>query len=301
MGLFKNIKSNHQRMQPIVPLEKCLAKTRLTKVGDKTSGRTVEDHCRIAGAVAALLTERLNLLFPDLLPQDAFIPALTHDVGKVCPTFQAKIYQALDDQQRKYIEALSQVDISMESQWGGHAAVSKACLLGMGAPESLASIVGAHHDRPTRAMSETCSSFGGDAWQKVREALCSKLLRGLSWPDFPAGFNRSLLGLTITADWIASGPLFDDPTEDWHPLVEKAVDDAGFQWPALRLGLSFEDIFSFSPRPAQKALYESISSPGVYILEAPWAQARRKLPSMPPTACLNRERVLVSTLLCLPS
>ena len=269
MVLFKNIKSNHQRMQPIVPLEKCLAKTRLTKLGDKTSGRTVEDHCRIAGAVAALLTERLNLLFPDLLPQDAFIPALTHDVGKVCPTFQAKIYQALDDQQRKYIEALSQVDISMESQWGGHAAVSKACLLGMGAPESLASIVGAHHDRPTRAMSETCSSFGGDAWQKVREALCSKLLRGLSWPDFPAVFTRSLLGLTITADWIASGPLFDDPAEDWRPLVEKAVDDAGFRWPDLRHGLSFENIFSFSPRPAQKALYESISSPGVYILEAP--------------------------------
>lgn len=250
--------------------ERCLAKSRQCS-GRTEAGRTVEEHCRIAGAVAAVLVSRLNDVLPGLLPPGADIPALLHDIGKVCPTFQARLYDAVMGREaRLHMPELATADVALDRQLGGHAAVSRACLADMGAPTALARIVGAHHGKAVQPVSDSASVVGGVVWQKTRRALCRRLMEERpDWPDFGRGLERVVCGLTVTADWIASGPLFDDPAEDWRPLVERAVDEAGFLWPGIRRGLTFEDVFSFAPRPAQRTLFEAVEGPGVFVLEAP--------------------------------
>lgn len=236
----------------------------------------MEEHCRIAGAVAASLAARLDSILPGLLPHGAALPALLHDVGKICPPFQLRLYEAVTGKDvRQHIPELATADTTQERSVGGHAAVSRACLTRLGAPEALSRIVGAHHGRPVQIFGADAAVAGGSAWQEVRRKLCCRLVgEQPNWPLFEGFQERVVCGLTITADWIASGPLFDDPDEDWHPLVERAVDEAGFCWPGIRPGLSFEDIFTFSPRPAQRALYEAITDPGVFILEAPMGMGK---------------------------
>lgn len=252
-----------------LPLERCLAKTRRMSGDSTAAGRTVEEHCRIAGAIAAALARRLNADLPGMLPPGAHIPALLHDIGKVWIIFQAKIHNAIAGKNaHKHVPELAAADLTLDKKYGGHAAVSWACLAALGAPASLARIAGAHHGR--ESIPDGGAIAGGPAWREVRRQLCHRLMgEAADWPDFNALMERIVLGLTVTADWIASGPLFDDPGEDWRPLVERALDEAGFLRPEIRRRLSFEEIFSFAPRPAQRALYEQVSGPGVYVLEAP--------------------------------
>ena len=254
-----------------LPLEQCLAKS-WEKGEGIAPGRTVEEHCCIAGAVASSLAARLERVRSGLLPAHAALPAQVHDVGKVCPTFQAKLYDAIlgRDVRRRY-PALRGAEPDLERNWGGHAAVSYAALKSMGAPESIARIAGEHHGMPLHAQSADRPGYGGARWEAARRELLHRLLgNSPDWPELgDAALERVVSGLTITADWIASGPLCDNPAEDWRPLVERAVDEGGFCWPGVKKGLSFADIFSFSPRPAQKALYAAVTGPGAYVLEAP--------------------------------
>ena len=259
---------------PALPPERCLAKTRKLPNDRTTRGRTVEDHCRIAGAVAACLAARYEAILPGLLPPGADIPARLHDIGKAYPPFQAKLYEKIEGDAWRQMPELAKADMAQDGQIGGHAAVSRACLAALGAPAALARIVGAHHARTISNMAESALN-GGPHWQALRHQICRRLLgEPTRWPDIAPRHERLLCGLTITADWIASGPLFDDPDEDWRPLVERAVDEAGFCWPGVRPGLSFADIFSFDPRPAQTAFYEAVSGPGVFVLEAPMGMGK---------------------------
>lgn len=264
--------SSIRPLPPALPLESCLAKTRIDEDGVPRAGRTVEDHCRITGAVAACLLARLANVRPGLFPPHTDQPARVHDVGKVCPTFQAKLYDAvIGADARRRMRELSLANPENEQQWGGHAAVSYACLADTGAPSAVARIAGAHHGKAIEKQSASRPGYGGEVWQATRRELLKRLVgEEPLWPDLTGeALERAVCGLTITADWIASGPLFDDPDEDWRPLVEQAVDEAGFRWPSIRRGLNFEDIFPFAPRPAQRALFESVTGPGVYIMEAP--------------------------------
>lgn len=254
--------------RPALPFEKCLAKT--WNDGSILCGRTVQEHCMIAGSIAEILVSIFNNLVLNLLPTESFIPALLHDIGKICPTFQAKLWIAIigRDNVRKEKSELAGIDPKVETSWNGHATVSGSALKEMGAPESLVQITGSHHGRFSGLR--PASEFGGKSWQVEREKLVHLLMDGKSWPDFASAYQERIVeGLTVVADWIASGPLFDDPANDWHPLVREAVKNAGFFWPEVKSGLSFKEIFGFDPRPAQKALYNAVKGPGVYILEAP--------------------------------
>lgn len=270
MKLPKSVqKTNDSQPVPVLPFGQCLAKTRVMD-GDVLPGRTVAEHCRITGEVARLLAGRVNARCPGLLPEGAHLPAQSHDIGKVCPTFQAKLQDAINAEKRMAMPALKDVDPTLERQWGGHAAVSFASLVACGAPESVGRMVGAHHGRPTVLQDAARESYGGSSWQEQRGQLLAQLLEGARWPDFTDADNaRVVEGLTITADWIASGPAFDDPAVAWPPLVPQAVDEAGFCWPEPAKGLSFEDVFGFSPRPAQQSLMDAVCGPGIYVLEAP--------------------------------
>jgi len=78
----------------ILPLEKCIAKTFTNSQHKIIPGITVEDHCKIVGNVAKSL---LNL-YPDklrniLFPDGSELVAAAHDIGKISPSFQEKIYR----------------------------------------------------------------------------------------------------------------------------------------------------------------------------------------------------------------
>lgn len=196
--------------RPALPFEKCLAKT--WNDGSILCGRTVQEHCMIAGSIAEILVSIFNNLVLNLLPTESFIPALLHDIGKICPTFQAKLWIAIigRDNVRKEKPELAGIDPKVETSWNGHATVSGSTLKEMGAPESLVQITGSHHGRFSGLR--PASEFGGKSWQVEREKLVHLLMDGKSWPDFASAYQERIVeGLTVVADWIASGPLFDDP------------------------------------------------------------------------------------------
>ena len=87
-------KSQPQLKIPTRPLEKCLAKTYKTDSGDQ-KGHCVLEHCHIVGEVARELLSRFpSAVRQKFFPNGSELVAAAHDVGKVSPTFQEKIYRA---------------------------------------------------------------------------------------------------------------------------------------------------------------------------------------------------------------
>lgn len=261
---------------PALPLEQCIAKTRIGSANSvPTAGRTVEEHCRIVGAVARVLLQRMPHAQQVLFSEHAHVPALVHDIGKICPTFQEKLYRAMGFPNNSLPE-LRTAQPDLELTWGKHAAVSYAALSPYKNAHATGEIVGQHHGSPTQQRPADCEIFGGAVWQEQREVLLHRLLNAESldtpdiWPISKSPEQTRLMaGLTIVADWIGSGERFENPHEDWTSLVEGAVDAAGFIPLSLHHHLSFEDIFTFPPLKAQSLFYEQVKSPGIYILEAP--------------------------------
>ncbi len=175
--------------RPALPFEKCLAKT--WNDGSILCGRTVQEHCMIAGSIAEILVSIFNNLVLNLLPTESFIPALLHDIGKICPTFQAKLWIAIigRDNVRKEKPELAGIDPKVETSWNGHATVSGSALKEMGAPESLVQITGSHHGRFSGLR--PASEFGGKSWQVEREKLVHLLMDGL--PHVRGGVSQKYI------------------------------------------------------------------------------------------------------------
>src|SRR5690606_23012227 len=85
---------------------------------------------------------------------------------------------------------------------------------------------------------------------------------------------RLLAGLTSVADWIGSGEFFEKPDDPWQENIGKALDNAGFVPATYNQGLSFEQVFGFSPKDAQSLLIAQVRAPGVYVLEAPMGMGK---------------------------
>lgn len=258
-----------------MPWEDCLAKTYITMHGEKMAGRTVFNHCQIVGFVARELLNRMpkDIRFK-LFPAGSELAAAAHDIGKVSPTFQEKIFRGTKDYQPNSKDELKDIDPTLERQWGGHAGVSQAAAIASDAGKFIPQILGQHHGYSPELQGKVAHAeqFGGQAWQAQRIALVAELKETLEC-DWPVVINkeqaRAIAGLTSVADWIGSGPFFESPEEDWRPNISAAVDNAGFIAPFLRANLTFEDIFSFQAKDAQTQLTAVANQPGVYILEAP--------------------------------
>lgn len=266
-------------------LNDCLAKTYETGFGEKRAGRHVLNHCQIVGEVARELIARMpGWLRDDLFSTGSELIAACHDLGKVSPTFQEKIYRgtkSTTNYQNNSLPELKNADPEQEKQWGGHAGVSQAAANAILRKKDydkdirkyVPVILGQHHgSSPKLSRSAEADEFGGEAWQQRREELLTELKRLLDC-DFPnikgPEHARVLAGLTSVADWIGSSSLFDNPATDWQPLIEQALDNAGFIKPILKTNLSFFDIFRFHPHDSQEKLFGNITQAGVYILEAP--------------------------------
>lgn len=256
-----------------LPYSACPAKTYQTVDGRVIPGRSVREHCRIVGEVARALIQRYpepmrSALFPEHSP----LIAACHDIGKVSPAFVEKIRRACTEGTNAL--APLPVEPTLEIQWGGHAGVSQVATEALQAPRWVPEILGQHHGFSPQVAGKKADAevFGGASWQRERSALLSDLKTQLAmeWPEIASTADARLLaGLTTVADWIGSGDGFEDPSLTWQKNIEPALNQAGFVTPTYQAGLSFQQVFNFSPRPAQQQLINAVSSPGVYVLEAP--------------------------------
>jgi CRISPR-associated endonuclease/helicase Cas3 len=261
--------------QAALPLDRCLAKTYTVLHGDKSaivSGRNVFEHACITGNVARVLMG----LYPQVL-REAFFPpgsaytASTHDVGKVSPAFQKKLYSSTGDVPPDLENA---PDPDGEQRWGYHSGIGQITLAACSVGKYLPEIVGRHHGNAPdlNGHRSTDKVLGGEAWHARRIELLDALKSHFkeTWPCIDSRANADVIaGLTTVADWIASGPIFDDPYIPWQDGIDRAVREAGFVKADIVSGLSFGNIFSYDPYPVQEQFYSSCLGPGVYILEAP--------------------------------
>ncbi|MCR6650490.1 MAG: CRISPR-associated helicase Cas3' [Cellvibrionaceae bacterium] len=253
----------------LIPFRDCPAKSFLNDDGSVTTGRTVFNHCQIVGEVAKEMIRRircdnLKVLFPD----GAAFTAASHDIGKVSPTFYNKIMRACS---RTLIPGFNP---DLEKQWGGHAGVSQVTATSLNAPTYIPEVIGQHHgfSPPIAGCRAKDEIFGGEDWLTERTKLVAELQHALqeTWPQIESAAQARLLaGLTSVADWIGSGEFFEKPDAPWQENIGRALDHAGFVPATYNQGLSFAQIFGFSPHEAQSILIEQACTPGVYVLEAP--------------------------------
>lgn len=268
-------KEKAESQQTLITYQECPAKTYAAPDGKIYLGRSVYNHCQIVGLVAAELIKRSPQAIREVLYRDGDeLVAAAHDIGKVSPTFYEKIRRACSAG-HEHLPILSGVNPDIEiKEWGGHAGVSQATTKGMQVPKFIPEILGQHHgfSPPIAGKRPTDDIFGGEVWNQQRGLLVDELKQFLQvdWPEIGSSSRaRVLAGLTSVADWIGSGRHFENPSDTWESLITQAVDESGFLPVQVNVGLSFEQVFGFSPRPAQVQLIESAKAPGVYVLEAP--------------------------------
>ncbi len=254
-----------------------MAKVIVDGVESTRPGLDVETHCKIVGSVAKELVNRFPFFIKEhLFPNGVELIAAAHDVGKVNPHFQEKLWRLIPGYGANSNSALKNANPAFEKNIGMHGGVSQVALEGVGSfiPE----IAGMHHGSSPDSLFllPEDALLGGPAWQKARLELIAhlKIFFQQDWPIINSNIQATVIaGLTTVSDWIGSGPIFEqlssvDPGL-YDEFVHEAVDRAGFISPKLHKGLSFEQVFHpYTPRPIQRALYESVQGPGVYILEA---------------------------------
>ncbi len=267
--------------EPPIPLNQCLAKSLKCADGTVLPGRLVFNHCQIVGEVARAMISRMpDWLRTELFPDGSELIAAAHDIGKVSPTFQKKIYSALSIKNELVLLQLKEFNADTEKEWGGHAGVSQSTAHSQKPGSFIAKILGQHHGLSPNLSKYNADSavFGAQSWHDQRLELLEQLRENLGVENFPAvktGLQaRVLAGLTTVSDWIGSGPLFEDPNDDWQSRIELALDNAGYVPPTVIPGLSFSNVFNdgfsdFQPRETQLKLIEATKEPGVYVLEAP--------------------------------
>ncbi len=294
MGRFNREGYISKEEIPPLELDKCLAKTKYVH-GRRVKGQNVLEHCILSGLVAQVLIQRIpEAIFT--FPSNAigFVVAL-HDIGKLNPGFQAKIYRSLGES--NVLSGISNL-VDKDREWKYHFSVGRNWLfhrmLNKGISEKLAYIIGAHHGGKFY-VEEFISDYGGPGWSAVREEFISKLEKyfDISAKEvFSLALSQEelylLAGITCVSDWIASCEGLAHITKtDFYGgkkinLINKInvlLDEAGlfFDIP-VKPGLSFSKIFGFEPNLFQYQSIEGLTfDSGMYIVEAPMGSGKTEL------------------------
>ena len=283
--LGKCLNNTQKRQIEAFSPEKCLAKLvddNLT--GEKKPGISIAEHCLITGFVAEELCKSLIDNVKAILTESAPFFASIHDVGKISPDFQRMIYTSWLGNVKDFPQLQSaNENRAKRKDVSFHGKVSQVSIESS-FPEQkmLATIEGMHHGfKPNFSpVAENSDIYGGDNWTTLRHKLIENLKQSFpySGSNNLNEWNQACVigGFITVADWIASGGYFGNiqqnhsySKDDLKSIAHRAVHNAGFIPLSIKSGLQFEDIFGFTPRKIQSDLFESVTSPGVYVLEAP--------------------------------
>lgn len=275
---------------------------------DGEPGLSVYEHLLDVGSVALELASRRPYITKSIKIKPSLIAALValHDVGKISPGFQMKSEHWLVENSCDGL-VKNHAWNGKETKHGkvSHSAI-QSFLTEIGVDRSssayISCIIGAHHgylERPQErgyfpkgnpASITDCKS--GIDWTNERYLTCKKV-----WDDFIDNFEPHDLcissessflwwlgGLTTVADWIGSDTRFFVGERSSQRFLnerisvsKRALDAIGFICPTIKKDLSFSDLFKdptnpdicWEPTQMQSAVYNSITDPGVYVVEAP--------------------------------
>ncbi len=250
-----------KRDYPLIKEDECLAKTL-----QKERGCSIATHLRVTCKIFRELREIWGKQIKGkwFLPEGEWIAAF-HDIGKMTPAFQQKIFSSLN-LAVPWAEKLEETN-------GGHARNSMI-ILEKECGKELAEIAGAHHGIPQEfSCGDSLDKLGGTEWQKQREALMKSLKEDLQLPAKPPSekaekFRDVILGSVILADWLSSSmeiPYKKEPTaED----IRQTIQNAGLIPQQVQGKLCFPDIFGFHENSLQKAVLTHITPGGIYVVES---------------------------------
>jgi len=200
--------------------------------------------------------------------------AACHDVGKVSPGFQLKYFA--DTVVARYAPSLvGRIGFNDLHADIGAAAMDK--YLGASLPGSpAAKAIAAHHGTSNRVyLPDTAEPLGGQLWSEERQRLLRRLREIFEGELEETTDTQLLSGLVCVSDWIGSSEEFFPSdrasalSADSASSARLALAQCGFRKFGFLKNLSFEQVFGFAPRPAQRDFFENIQKPGIYILEAP--------------------------------
>lgn len=232
-----------------------------------------------------------------------------HDLGKACPSFQAKwpkrppvlglrLPRAIDEKvNHGFVGQLALAELLKEIEWPGNLA------------ELVADAVGCHHGN--RASEREKDKAAGEIyvgrgsrleivrsdWSQARAALFEALRQVFQPVITPlkstlTGSDFMLLaGLTSFADWIGSNEEWftfgtPDDCEDlagWFARRSSTADQEleAIGWaprePLTMVPQMFEQVFNRAPRPLQQAVadaLEGLKAPAVLLIEAPMGEGK---------------------------
>ena len=250
----------------------CLAKTEKDSGNHSKPGMTVYEHSKLTAQVAEELISNKNVAWEDLKPVMVLLAGL-HDVGKISPTFQRQIADALEGKdQEKLIEDMGIEKVSLAYGYPRHDVIGYAATrqdLG----DNAASVIGAHHGRLASCIyKSTAPILGGEAWQNARLRFLRDFQDGAGLsgelPMISDVQRRFMTGLVTVSDWLSSSVGSETYHRDEEAAAGKVVQQAGLVQHSFKQGLSFRDIFGFEPRAEQQIFIDMVQGPGVYILEA---------------------------------
>lgn len=249
---------------PLLKEEDCLAKTFANERGCDIYAHSVatckvlrELQRRYGGEV------RKKLIVPA-----AELLAAYHDIGKMTPAFQQKIYDALD------LTAALPWHHHIDEK-GGHAKSSAIILDAIyGEKNSIPKLAGAHHGTYTKLSFEDTienDALGGQAWQNQRICFLNRLKDDLDLPEnqeIPEELKDVILGAVILSDWVSSSIPIPYGSQACDSFIESALINAGFELRKTIDGLSFEEIFPFMPNDLQEKMMNHAAVGGIYVVES---------------------------------
>lgn len=257
---------------PVIPWQDCVAKT------DKKDepGISVLEHCVNVASVTEALIEIIPEKLKELFGENPTTVSGVHDVGKISPGFQKRILGNLIS---KYCPELAGHGGGFETL---HALIGEAALnYYLNAQKDnlkIPAIVGAHHgSRDRRApLSDYQGDFGGKYWAAERQKFIKHIEDkfGLLPSDITEIGMTLLSGLVCVSDWIGSDENFFpasglSPGADLKSVAINAVESCGWKKVEIQTGFGFKELFGFLPNAVQEKFVDSITEPGLYILEAP--------------------------------
>ena len=264
---------------PTIPLDMCIGKAK-----DNVPGMLTYEHCLIVGYVSQVFRRILPSYLRVRLPRRVASLVSLHDLGKISPGFVKKIYKHLTPNLSTINKDLD--SFPEEAFETKHAAISEASFLARYAKKETcavyASILGAHHgSRDCTIYQDTSDFYGGTPWAMLRRKLGDNLIKVFGEPyltDLNPLDAEIITGFLSLCDWIGSDEHFFSPAgriKNIHGEAFKAIKSLGWKKSVIKQGLTFKDLFKspdnpegFLPKPEQKAFIDSVTKPGVYVLEA---------------------------------